>query len=447
MILLLLLGPADFGLFFLVTSLISLFTFFSDIGLAAALVQKKTTPTLADLRTTFTVQQILAFSIFIVIVALTPLWQHARGFGATELWLLYALAFSFVLASLKTIPSILLERELRFDLLVIPTMAENLVFYGLTIFLAWRGFGIASYTYAVFARSIVGVIVMYAIKRWPLGLAIDRQSLGQLLKFGGKFQLNDLLARIKDDLFVVVLGGWIPATQLGYITWAKRWSMMPYQLSVNSVMAVTFPTYSRLQHDTQLLKKAIEKSLYFISALTFPMLAGISVFVFPALHLIPRLSKWEPALWSLVFFAINIAGSAISTPLTNTLNAIGKINGTLKLMIMWTILTWTVTPICLHFFGYQGVALASALIGLTSIVTVWMVKTHVPIVVWPSLRVAVVSTLGFIAVGVLGNSIWGRSWPHLVLGMVITSLTYAGIFVLLGHRRLQTELRSLGLKV
>jgi O-antigen/teichoic acid export membrane protein len=441
-----LLGPEDFGIYYLVSAMIALFSFFSDIGLAAALVQKKTTPSIADLRTTFTVQQLLAFGIFFSIIALTPFWQRL-GTTGVKLWLLYSLAFSFILASLKTIPSILLERELRFDLLVIPTMVENVIFYGVTILLAWRGFGVSSYIYAVLARSIFGLIVMYAIKRWPIGLEINFDSLRTLLKYGGKFQINDLLARIKDDLLVVVLGSWLPSAQLGYLTWALRWSKTPFQLSVSSVMAVTFPTYSRLQHDKQLLKKAIEKTLYFISASTFPMLAGIAVFVFPALNLIPKLHKWEPAVWCLVFFTINIAGSAISTPLTNTLNAIGKINGTLKLMVMWTALTWISTPICLYFFGYQGVAVASALVSLTSIVTVWMVKRHIPINVWPSIRMAIFATTVFIAVGIIGNPLWGRSWLHLLIGMMLSCLSYAGIFILFGRHRLQTELRSLGLKV
>ena len=64
------LTPSDFGIYFIVTSVISIFTFLSDIGLAAALVQKKEEPTVLELRTTFTVQQILAFTIFGLIILL-----------------------------------------------------------------------------------------------------------------------------------------------------------------------------------------------------------------------------------------------------------------------------------------------------------------------------------------------------------------------------------------
>lgn len=439
------LSPSDFGIFFLVSSVVGLFTFLSDIGLAAALVQKPEAPTLKELRTTFTVQQMLAVTIFAVVVALTPIWQQAKGFGATELMLLYALAFSFVLASLKTIPSILLERELHFDRLVIPAVIENLVFYGVTVFLASRQYGVQSYTWAVLARGVLGVIAIYAMRPWSVGFAMDRASLKRLLSFGAKFQLNDLLARVKDDLFVVVLSRWLSPTDLGYVSWAKRWSMFPYQLSVNSVMSVTFPTFARLQHDTERLRKAIEKSMYFITLAIFPLLIGMSLFIFPLVELFEGYHKWRPALWSLVFFAINIGWSALSTPLTNTLNAIGQINQTLKLMVLWTILTWTVTPAAIWFFGYVGVALASAAIGITALLTVSLVKKVVPIRVWPQVWRQLLASAAMITVGLIGQSFWSQSFLWLGAGIVITGVAYLATFLIFGWKSLHNELSSLGI--
>ena len=134
------LSPADFGIYFIVTAVIGVFTFLSDIGLAAALVQKKEEPTREDLQTTFTVQQGLAFTIFGATILLTPFWKTYANLDTEALWLLYALGFSFVLASLKTIPSILLERKLEFTKLVFPQIIENVLFYSIAVALAASGF-------------------------------------------------------------------------------------------------------------------------------------------------------------------------------------------------------------------------------------------------------------------------------------------------------------------
>jgi O-antigen/teichoic acid export membrane protein len=440
------LTTAEFGVYFIVTAVLGLFTFLSDVGLASALIQKKEEPTIADLRTAFTVQQILAITIFIVVVALTPVWRTAQKLEGTELWLLYVVAASFFLITFKTIPSILLNRKLRFDLLVLPALAENVVFYSIVTVFAVLGYGIKSFLFAILARDIVGILFMYKLQSWPIGIGFSKKSFHSLIKFGFKFQLNDLLARIKDDLFTVVITSvWLDKDSIGLIAFAKKWSQFPQQLSINSVAAVTFPTYSRLQHDATLLRKAIEKTLYFITLAAFPLLIGVAIFMIPFTHLFVRYEKWQPAMFSLALFCLNIGLSTLSTPLTNTLNAVGHVNQTLKLMIMWTVLTWVITPICIKFFGFEGVAIASAIIGSSSLVTVWMVKKIVPFSIIPSVWRQFVAGFGMVAFGVAGLPLWDNSWLHFFAGGIATGLVFVIVFLVVGAKSLQIELASLGL--
>ena len=60
--------------------------------------------------------------------------------------------------------------------------------------------------------------------------------------------------------------------------------------------------------------------------------------------------------------------------MTNFLNAIGKINTTLKLMVMWTIVEWAITPFFAIKYGFLGVGVASVIISFTSIVPIIIVK-------------------------------------------------------------------------
>lgn len=437
------LTPEDFGVFFVVSSVIGLFTFLSDVGLAAALVQKKEKPTLEELRTTFTVQQLLAFLIAGVLVFLTPVWRESYGFTEQGLHLLYALAGSFILASLKTIPSILLERELEFNKLVFPQIIEQIVFYGITVSLAAQGYGVSSYTYAVWTRGIFGVILMYIIRPWPIGIWFSLDAFQGLLKYGVKFQLFDLFARIKDDLLIVVIGRFLPAAEMGYVSWAKRWSVIPYQLSVQSVMSITFPTFARLQHEKAVLKRAIEKTMYIVSLFIFPLLMGMVIVAEPLLEIIPRYEKWLPALLSLGFFSLNIAWAAVSTPLINTLNAIGKINESMKLMIIWTSLTWILTPISIFFIGFHGVALAAFLVSCSSFLTVRAVQKEIPVQVWIQVRTALFSTM------LMGVLVYGWFWffptrlSVVIGGIILGALSYPVMVWFIDRDKLTKEFRSL----
>lgn len=435
--------PEDFGIYGLVIPVVGILTFFSDVGLAASLIQKKSEPTQTDLKTAFTVQQALSWFIVAVVLIILSTGIIQEKAGAAGQWILLSLAIAFPLASLKTIPSILLERELDFSKLVLPQILEQLVFNGILIYLAVTGSGAIAYAYAIFFRSIIGAVAMLIIKPWNIGFGFEKESFRQLFKFGFKFQLNDFLARIKDQLFYLVLGFYFPLNEFGYINWAKNYSMYPYNLTVQNVMSITFPTFSRLQGNLSALKKAIEKSMFFITLAIFPILVGMSVFIWPFIQLIPKWEKWEPAVISLILFSLTIAWGAISTPLTNTLNAIGEINKTLKLMVIWTVLTWIVTPIAIYYVGYHGVALAGFIISFTSIISVHMVKKVVPInftdQVWRQTLASVVMAL----VGVVGMQYWSESFIHFGLGVVLSGLSYVGTVLLVGKNKVFAEIRSL----
>ncbi|MDH5532863.1 MAG: oligosaccharide flippase family protein [Candidatus Pacebacteria bacterium] len=433
------LSPEDFGIFGYVIQFIGILTFFSDIGLAASLIQMKTTPTLTDYRTTFTVQQILSWLIFLATVGIAK----SSLVEGNAVWILLALGISFPLASLKTISAIKLERKLDFSKLVVPQIVEQIVFNGLLIFMVFNGYGVISYAYAIFARAIVGTTAMFIIKPWKIGLELNLKALKSLINFGGKFQINDLLARVKDNLFQIILFRFMSPTDYGYMSWAKTWSMYPYNLTVNNVMAITFPTFSRLQNNKDALRKAIEKSLFFITLVIFPLIAGMSLFITPLTHVIPKFVKWQPAIISFTLFSLSIGWSAISSPLTNTLNAIGKIDTTLRLMVMWTALTWLVTPVMIYFFGFNGVALAGFLISFTSFLPVVYVKKLIPINFMDQVWRQFGATIAMAVVGLMGMNIWKLSIKHMLAGIILSGLTYLLSFVVIGRHKLIGELGSI----
>lgn len=365
------LDPKTFGVFFLVSASINIFRYFSDIGLAAALIQKKENLTDEDLKTTFTIQQILVILLLLIIFSLSFLYKKIYGFDQSAIYLFYALAISFFLSSLKTIPSVLLERSLKFNKLIIPQILEILVYNLVAVVLAWRGFGISSFTFAVLAQAVVGLVAMYIISPWKIGFGFSAEPLKRLLKFGIPYQANTFVAAAKDDLMTIVLGKIIGTTGLGYLGWAKKWAEIPLRFFMDNVSKVVFPAFSRMQTEKEQLSRAVEKTIFFLSFLTFPILTGFSVLASDMVKVIPRYTKWEPALVALYLYCFNSAWASISTSMTNLLNAIGKIKITFKLMIMWLVLTWVFMPFLGIKFGYNGVAAASAIISLSSAVAIY----------------------------------------------------------------------------
>ncbi len=368
--------PEEYGMFYIVSAAIAFLAYFSDIGLAAALIQKKEEVTRDDLRTTFTIQQVLVLSISIVALLFTDTVGKVYNLNSEGKLLYQVLVLSFILSSLKTIPSILLERKLLFQKLVIPEIVETLAFSVTVLVLAIHNFGISSFTYAVFLRGLLGLITIYLIAPWRPEIGFSLNVAKRLLAFGLPFQANSILALLKDQLLVIYLGKVLSLTQVGYIGVAQKLAYTPLRLFMDNIIRITFPSFSRLA-DTDYLGKAIEKTLFAISAFIFPASAGIVILMPYFIRVFPKYEKWEPVLLSLTFFSMNAILSSLSTPLTNALNAIGKIKVTLHLMIFWTIATWLLMPLFIMIFGFDGVSMASVFISFSVVAVIFIAKRYV----------------------------------------------------------------------
>jgi O-antigen/teichoic acid export membrane protein len=438
-----LLTVTDFGVYGVVVQIIGVLTFFSDIGLASALIQRRQEPQDKDYQTIFWAQLGLAGLIVLACFGLVQTGFFAPQLGETGPAILYALAFSFVLGTFKTVPSIKLTRALDFSKFVLPQIAEQVIFNGLLIGLVLKGAGLHAYVWAIWARSLVGTALMlWLVPFWPK-LNFCWSSFKRTIKYGFKFQANDLLARIKDQLFYLFVSKQMTLDQFGLVSFAKNWSMYPYNLTVQNVMAITFPTFSRLQDHAQHLKRAIEKSIYFITLFIFPILTGMCLFFYPLTQVIEKYHKWEAALLSFVLFTLAIAPAAISSPLTNVLNALGKINQTLKLMIFWTILTWGLTLPLLYWWGFNAVAGASFVIALTSFIPVILVKKIVPFKLWRQIKCQTLACVAMAGVILPLMSWWTQSLAATLGGGVLAVIIYGLVVLLTGRRQLIAELRSL----
>jgi len=437
------LGRGEIGLFFAVSELVAILGYFSDIGLAAALIQKKGKPEIKDIRSTFTIQQILVLMLVVLIFIFTPWLRNFYNISQEGIYLLWALTLSFFLASLKTIPSVLLERQLRFDLLVVVEIVETLLFYIIAVALAWRGLGVISYAWAVLIRGLAGVVLIYLLSPWQIGFAFETGSLKHLLKFGVPYQANTFLAVIKDRLMNVFLWKIIGAEGVGILGWAQKWAQMPLRLAMDAVMKVTFPAYARMQEDKRELSLAIEKTLFFLSLVTFPMLAGMLVLAKPLVQLIPRYGKWEIALIALYFFIINSLWGAVTTPLTNALTAIGKIKTVFKLMVMWTILTWIVYPVLAIRFGFNGVAFGAAVVATSSIIAIWVIKKEIKFKFLSSIMAPLIASLIMGSLVLLLRSILAKSIFGIVMLTALGGIVYFTLIFLITGKKFIDDIKGI----
>ena len=356
------------GIYNTVLAMMAFFNYFSSLGLAAAIIQKKEVNE-KDLNTAFIIQTALSLLIIIIGFFLTDyLFVIYKDLPKNAIYLYWSLLFSFFFLSLKTIPSVLLEKKIKIYKVVLVQLIENVVFYSVVIIMSLLNFDIFSLVVAVVARSLVGVISIYIMNPWSPKLIFSKSAAKSLLSYGVPFQGNSFLALIKDDLMIIYLGAVIGFEKLSIVTFAKKYAEFSIRLIMDNINRVAFPIYSQFQNNKVLLKKSVEKILFYEALFIFPIIIG-SVFIFDnLLKIMPGYYlKWQVALISFYFFSFSALFVSLYSPLISLFNAIGKVKLTLIIMVVLTALNWIFIPPLIKLFGFQGISIAFFIISFSFI--------------------------------------------------------------------------------
>jgi len=442
LVLTILLSPAIFGIYIATLSIISIFNYFSDIGMAASLIQKKEIDR-NDERTVFTVQQLLIITLVIIGFTLTKSIQNFYRLPSQGILLYHALLIGFFLSSLKTLPSIILERKIQFQKIVLVQIIENTCFYLTVIILAILGWGLNSFSLAVIIRSIIGIITIYIISPWKPGVAFSFPSFKKLVSFGLPFQTTSLLALVKDDLITLYLGKVLGFQFLGYIGWAKKWAEAPIRIIMDNINRILFPLFSRLQREKQKLTRLVEKAIFYQSLFIVPATFGLVLTMDKFIQIIPKYLRWQPALPLFYLFCLSALFSSYSTPFINLLNGLGQVKISFYFMIFWTALTWILTPLLTKTYSLYGFPFTLIILSSTFLLVIQQAKKYLEFQVIKNVFPAFISSCLMVAATNLSFRLPFNLTLTLLVAILIGIITYGLTLLLIFKVNLFEEIKLL----
>jgi O-antigen/teichoic acid export membrane protein len=365
------------------------------VGIGAALIQKKGELTREELSSTFWLQQLLVWLVVCVVVVVAPLaLRFYPSLPEYGVWLIRAMAASFALASLKTIPAILMERKLDFRRIALVDIAETVVFYVAAILLAVAGWGVWSFIIAALLRSLAGVVLIYALSDWFPSFNFTSAAVRELVRFGLPYQGNSILVFLKDAVTPLFIGMYCGAAGVGFINWAKTFAFTPLILS-EAFGRVAFPAFSRIQGDRELLGRAIERSIRSTTLIMFPV-TSLMLALGPEIIRVLFTDKWLPGLWAYYFYCTLPLAVGVVLPMYSAILALGKSGIILKMTGALLLLEWGLGVPLVLAFGFNGIAFSQPVIAIIF----YFVYRRV-LVVFRNIRVPVVSAL---AAGLAGKT-------------------------------------------
>jgi hypothetical protein len=243
-----LLTPEVFGLYAILSFVITLGVRFSELGLGAALIQRRDLDAADGLGAAFTATLGLALLLGAAIAAAAPLVARWPGVPADVTAPLRGLALLVVLSALRMPAAVLLERRLAYLPLTIAETADTVAFNVVAVAAALAGAGLWSFVAGAVAARAVNVAIVWSVTPWRPYLRLRWRELAPVLKFGILFQGSILINIVGDSvvpLFVTAASG---VAAVGLLNWATTLAFMPLQV-VSIAGRVLFPALSSLQTD------------------------------------------------------------------------------------------------------------------------------------------------------------------------------------------------------
>jgi O-antigen/teichoic acid export membrane protein len=423
------LGPGEFGVFWIVQFVLSFFMLFGDAGFGAALIQKKREATAEELSSVFWAQLLLGglvvFAVFLSAPYVVRFWP---GLPSSGIWMLRALSLSLLLTSSRVIPAILMERELHFGRLSTIDLVLTASFNGVAVALAHFGYGSFALVGGVLAQGVLGLVVAYALRPWRPSFHLSREGLRPILKFGLTFQAKNIVGFANAAVMPLYAGSALGAYALGIVTWSQNTAFFPLQL-VAILARVNFPLLSRLQHDEAAFVQTLERTVKVCATVSL-LFIGLFLGLGPALVRVIYGPQWLPALPTLYVFAGSLSIGFIVPIMGGALDALGRPQVMMRLGIYWTIINWIAVTVAMHV---RSDALTFALgycvhIVVGNLAVVFAVRRLLPgASIWRQVRAG---TLGAVALAALGRFLL-LPWARGPLSLAVAVIVALGVFVAL----------------
>ncbi|TWT54673.1 Teichuronic acid biosynthesis protein TuaB [Rubripirellula amarantea] len=349
-----LLTPQDFGIASVLWAIIAFGKIFANGGTGAAIIQRK------ELETGI-IDSVFVFNMVVGVISSGLLYLASKPlafwFSTPELeYFLRIVSVVLVFSACAVVPSSLLQRQMRFNVLAAIDIAQTLLSSVAMVVLALLDFGVWS---LILPRLILSMLVMIAYMRISNYIGSVRAKLGDIRKifsYSGYLTLYTFVNYLNRNADVLIIGKFIGMSAAGIYGLAAGFMMLPVQSCGEVIKRVAFPAFSRLQDDKKRFNDAYLDTVSMVAFVTMPVVAGILAVIGVAIDAFFG-SEWEAT----ADIFLLLAPAAMIEAVGSTSAMIFQSKGKTGVMFAWQAIGTLVTTIALltgTHFGPRGVAIA-----------------------------------------------------------------------------------------
>ena len=348
------LSPDDYGLMAMAMVVCGFITFFNEIGLGSAIIQRDEV-TEAQLNGAFTIAFCTSIVLYVATYISSPLigqFYNNNDIAGMLRWL----AASFVFGGLATVSSALISKKMQFkalagvEFITIVLQALSTLAFALLGYKAW------SLVFGYVISQLCRMILVMFVARWlPTKLGEISAAL-KLIKFGLTVTYSRITWYLYTNAATFIIGKVSGEKQLGLFSMAATLASLPTAHITSLVGQVTSSAFAKLQNNLVELNKLLNGFTAGLALLNFPILAGMAV---TASELIPTLlgSQWFAVIFPLQIMCATGFIRTVSPLLTQALTFAGKANVTAQYTSLCAVVIPVTVLIGVFWRGIDGVAI------------------------------------------------------------------------------------------
>lgn len=270
-----LLTPEDFGLFAVVSSIITFFSLFNDLGLPMATVQRRE---ISHEQVSLLFWLNVSWGVALAIIAAASARPFARLYGEPRLApIIVALSAGFVFVGLGSQHRALLRRQMRFTSLALVDLLSLLLGAGLAVALARLGFRYWALVHMRLATAGFAALGLLLACGWRPGRPRLAAQVRPLLAFGTHLTGFDVMAFVIRNADNLLIGWYRGPRALGFYYKAYQMLLLPAQQFTMPLGGVLIPALSRLQAAPRRYGAYYHRGILLSAAAGMPLVAFLFV--------------------------------------------------------------------------------------------------------------------------------------------------------------------------
>ncbi|MGD1892405.1 MAG: lipopolysaccharide biosynthesis protein [Cyclobacteriaceae bacterium] len=363
-----LLFPEQFGLVGMASVFISFIEVFNDIGIAAALVQRKEENLReAHFHTSFWSGVIWSISLYIFItLAVAPV---AAVFYEEPLLrsIIPVLSIGVLSSPINLVHKAQLTKAMDFKKQAFIENAAHIFSGILSLILAFAGAGVWALVFNAVASLIIAMPLYFRATAWKPKLIWEREAFNDIFGFGLYTTGTNFFNNLINKLDYLLIGKLVSASALGAYTLAFILTDIVKNELMNIMNRVMYPVYGTLQDDIASLKKYYVNIVKYNSLVVYPIMILWIIEGEPILLTVFG-EKWMEAVIPLKLLAGSVLFHMMVNSNTTLIRGMGKAQLEMKIQFWKALLLYA--PLLtsgIYFYGISGAAMAFLIIKFLSV--------------------------------------------------------------------------------